>query len=48
MSIGNHLRYLWTDKIGDLIGYLAEPKTPEKRLDCTLGDATSIYLANTN
>lgn len=48
MEIGGHLRYLWTDKLGDLIGYLAESKKSAKRLGCVLGTAGSIYSASTN
>ena len=41
--IGTHIRYLWTDKLGNLIGYLAEAKKSTARENCTLGSAHSIY-----
>lgn len=46
--IGAHLRYLWTDYLGNLKGYLAEGKKGTALASCTQTDLSSVYALNTN
>ena len=45
--IGVHLRYMWTDRLGNLKAYIAEKKKGSARSACTLGPATSIFALST-
>lgn len=45
--IGSHLRYLLTDKRGNLVAYLTESRKATARESCTLGSASSIYACDT-
>ena len=46
--VGAYLRYLWTGRSGDLVGYLAEGKVGSAITDCTLNNLDSIYAIDTN
>ena len=47
--VGAYLRYLWTDKKGNLKAFVSEAKKGVARTDCaTLGDLSSVYALNTN
>ena len=47
--VGAYLRYLWTDKIGNLEAFIAEGSKGSVKKDCaTLGDLSSVYALSTN
>ena len=47
--VGAYLRYLWTDKMGNLKAFISENKKGVARTDCaTLGDLSSVYALSTN
>ena len=45
--IGVHLRYMWTDRLGNLKAYLAEKKKGSARSACLLSPATEIFALST-
>lgn len=38
---------MWTNRIGNLIGFLSEVKTAKARSNCVLGSASSIFAQET-
>lgn len=41
--LGAHIRYLWTSREGNLLGFLAEAKTATFSKDCSLSKSDLIY-----
>ena len=41
--IGAHLRYLWTSREGNLLGFLAESKTATFTENCSLSKGDLVY-----
>ena len=48
LQVGAYLRYLWTDKLGNLQGYFAEKVKGSALTSCTQAELTSVYALNTN
>ena len=46
--VGAHLRYMWTDKVGNLKAYLAEKKIGSKKTNCTLGTTSPVFALSTS